>query len=237
MNFSIISAECELACLDIRREYEILVIILQYMRRRGTAAAAGHNKIFPAMFRKHFPLPWTAIWPMTKNSTGTWESSQSRVERNLREVMSAPGNLLYWLDLSFWSSFYFISSQPATWILIFSPEQFFLLWKFLIEFQSLWLREVQLVSSSAGQCWCPTLHLTSFTPPGWAESRVTHATLPCPALAHSEIFRLGPTMPIATKQDIFNETRFIFVTDITTSHQLQLECQPQVSQLRVWLQY
>ena len=59
MNFSIISAECELACLDIRREYEILVIILQYMRRRGTAAAAaaGHNKIFPAMFRKHFPLP------------------------------------------------------------------------------------------------------------------------------------------------------------------------------------
>ena len=58
MNFSIISAECELACLDIRREYEILVIILQYMGRRGAGAgAAGHNKIFPAMFRKHFPLP------------------------------------------------------------------------------------------------------------------------------------------------------------------------------------
>lgn len=31
-------------------------------------------------------------------------------------------------------------------------------------------------------------------------------------------------MPITTKQDIFNETRFIFVTDITTSDLLALEC-------------
>ena len=222
MNFSIISAECELACLDIRREYEILVIILQYMRRRG---APGHNKIFPAMFRKHFPLPWTAIWPMTKNSSGTWQSSQSRVERNLGEVMSAPGNLLYWLDLSFWSSFYFISSQLASWILIFSTE-LFLLWEFLIEFQS--LRDVQLVSS-LGVLHCISHFL--YAPGLSGEQSLSSCNLaqPCQAWP-SEIFRLGPTMPIATKQDIFNETRFIFVTDITTSHQLQLECQPQVSQ-------
>ena len=126
------------------------------------------------MFRKHFPLPWTAIWPMTKNSTGTWESSQPRVERNLREVMSAPDNLLYWLDLSFWSSFYFISSQPATWILIFSSEQFFLLWKLPIEFQSLWLREVQLVSSSAGHCISLPSRLQ-------AERRAESLMQPCPA--------------------------------------------------------
>ena len=120
------------------------------------------------MFRKHFPLPWTAIWPMTKNSTGTWQSSQSRVERNLREVMSAPGNLLYWLDLSFWSSFYFISSQAATWMLIFYGNS--------------WLNSNLSVMCSwlAALVSC-TASLTSFTPPGWAESRVSHhATWPSP---------------------------------------------------------
>ena len=186
------------------------------------------------MFRKHFPLPWTAIWPMTKNSTGTWESSQPRVERNLREVMSAPDNLLYWLDLSFWSSFYFISSQPATWILIFSTEQFFLLWLN----STAWCPALQLVSSavqcSAVQSYCPESLTSSWPPALTGEQRSSSCNLaqPCQAWP-SEIFRLGPTMPIATKQDIFNETRFIFVTDITTSHQLRLECQPQVSQ-PVW---
>ena len=127
------------------------------------------------MFRKHFPLPWTAIWPMTKNSTGTWESSQPRVERNLREVMSAPDNLLYWLDLSFWSSFYFISSQPATWILIFSTEQFFLLWLN----STAWCPALQLVSSAV-QCSLTVLNLS--LPPGLQRSLESrgahHATWP-----------------------------------------------------------
>ena len=132
------------------------------------------------MFRKHFPLPWTAIWPMTKNSTGTWESSQPRVERNLREVMSARGNLLYWLDLSFWSSFYFISSQPATWILIFSTEQFFLLW----------------LNSTA---WCPALQLVSSAVQCSAVllSWISHFLLASSAHWRAEelIMQPGPALP------------------------------------------
>ena len=149
------------------------------------------------MFRKHFPLPWTAIWPMTKNSSGTWQ------ERNTRDEMSAPCNLLHWLDLSFWSSLYFISSPPPPGILI--------------------------------SCWplttparCPGTHFLLAS-----SQTLSHATIfTGPAQCPSEMFLLCLTMPITTKQDIFNETRFIFVTDITTSHLLQQECQPQL--LSVW---
>ena len=193
MNFSIISAECELACLDIRREYEILVIILQYTRLGGSS----HNKIFLSVFRKHFTLPWTAIWPMTKNSSGSWQSPQ------LRDVMSAPGNLLHWLDLSFWSSLYFISSWAAAWILIFSGDQFFVLSGFLIGFQAE-SSLVQLVS------WL-------WLPPRLQAETLTRNILQLRPMSKWNI----PTMPITTKQDIFNETRFIFVTDITTSDLLQ----------------
>ena len=147
---------------------------------------------------------------MTKNSSGSWQSPQ------LRDVMSAPGNLLHWLDLSFWSSLYFISSWAAAWILIFSGDQFFVLSGFLIGFQA----EPSPV------------HLVSWL---WLPPRLQAETLTRNILQLRPMSKWNiPTMPITTKQDIFNETRFIFVTDITTSDLLQLECQPQVSQSREW---
>ena len=71
------------------------------------------------VFRKHFPLPWTAIWPMSKNSRGTSQfrgpfgTSCQLVVIYFTDWICSDGHFLY-----------FISSGTALRISIYSQISF-----------------------------------------------------------------------------------------------------------------